>query len=93
MPIQVGVMCEKCGTVYLIAHPDALKRISRNPQSEASGMYTLTCPFPCGTIRSFHKNEMKPYSISDHSRERGFAKKSDYHEQLPVSYRNKPLKA
>ena len=88
MPIQVGVMCENCGTVYLTAHPDSIKRINRNVgSSKAPGMYTLACL--CGTIRSFHKTEMKAYSVSKSDCERGAAKRGDYREQPPISYRNK----
>ena len=59
-------MCEKCGTVYLIAHPDSIRRISRNAGSRrVPGMYTLACPLPCGATRSFHKSEMKAYSVSE----------------------------
>jgi len=50
-------------------------------------MYTLACL--CGTVRSFHKTEMKAYSVSNSDCERGAAKKGDYREQPPISYRNK----
>jgi hypothetical protein len=91
MLIQVGIMCERCGTVYFISHPDAtLKCIKRTPSSIVSGEYTLNCLPPCGAVRTFHKNDSKAYSVSTSCLDQGLARKGSYQEQasIPSLYRS-----
>lgn len=74
MPISMGIICEKCGIVYLIT-----TRASCLPRTADPGMFSLNCS--CGATRSFHKNDLKPYSVSTDVLARGFAKGGEYSVQ------------
>jgi hypothetical protein len=73
MPIQIGIMCERCGRVYVVA---TSKRIRRDKRLGAD--YRLTCESPCGAIRYFTKNELQPYVVSAYVVKRGFAERNEY---------------
>jgi len=62
MPISMGIICEKCGIVYLITTRASNQHISCLPRTAGPGMFSLKCS--CGATRSFHKNDLKPYSVS-----------------------------
>ena len=76
MPISMGIMCEKCGTVYLIG-AKASNRFGCLPRSMGPGIFTLTCT-TCGPTRSFHKNDLKPYTISAARLWEGYAQRGEY---------------
>ena len=76
MSISMGIICEKCGIVYLITTA-ANNHIDCLPRSAGPGMFTLTCT-ACGTTRSFHKNDLKPYTVSAHGYGRGYAERGEY---------------
>jgi len=73
MPIHVGIQCESCGRVYFVANTD---RIEFQP----SEFYQLTCTSPCNAVRTFLASDMKPYSVSTYSYQRGYAGAGEYQE-------------
>jgi hypothetical protein len=75
MPIAMGINCEKCGIVYLIttATNDFIEYVPR----AGFDVFALRCR-RCGTTRSFHKNDLKPYSVSTHDYARGYAERGEY---------------
>jgi uncharacterized OB-fold protein len=76
MPISVGIVCEKCGTVYVVSKAAGVQ-IECMPCSARTGMFTLRCT-ACGRIRSFHKNDLKPYTLSTRNATLGHAKPGEY---------------
>jgi hypothetical protein len=73
MPIHMGVMCDKCGTVHFIASSSGIQ-VSRT----AKGMYRLNCTPPCSEVRDFRKESMRPYRVSDDVFGRGYAEEGEY---------------
>jgi hypothetical protein len=78
MPIAMGIMCAKCGIVYLITatKSDFIDYLPR----EGFDLFVLKC-CRCGTTRSFQKTDLKPYSVSAHDHARGYAERSKYSVQ------------
>jgi hypothetical protein len=74
MPISMGIICEKCGIVYLV-NAGANRHIKRLPRNAGPGMFTLSCS--CEATRPFHKNDLRPYSVSTQVLERGHARSSE----------------
>ena len=83
MPISMGIICEKCGIVYLITAQANNQHISCLPRTAGPGMFNLKCS--CGATRSFHKNGLKPYSVSTAVHARGYAEGGEYSTQQDVS--------
>ena len=75
MPISMGILCEKCGIVYLMA-ATAHHFIDNLPRA-GSDMFTLTCT-GCGTKRSFQQNDLMPCSVSPHGHARAYAERGEY---------------
>ena len=77
MPVHVGIACNKCQKVYFMAtdndriEPDHLAGLN---------MFRLTCPPPCRAVRFFHNGDMRPYSVSTYSFERGYANWGEYRD-------------
>jgi hypothetical protein len=72
-------MCEKCEKVYFPAGTET-DRIEFNPSPATFGLYRLTCASPCNGVRLFRKYDMRPYSVSTYSYERGYACRDEYEE-------------
>jgi len=53
MPISMGIICEKCGIVYLITTRASNQHISCLPRTAGPGMFSLKCS--CWATRFFHK--------------------------------------
>lgn len=75
MPISMGIICEKCGIVYLIT-ATSNNRIDFVP-SAGSEMFTLTCA-TCKMKRSFHKSDLTPYVVSPRGYAKGYAERGEY---------------
>jgi len=76
MPISMGTICEKCGTVCLIT-ATANNRIDWLPRGADREMFTVTCT-GCRTKRTFHKNDLQPYAVSAQDYARGYAERGEY---------------
>ncbi len=75
MPISIGIICEKCGIVYLIT-ATSNNRIDF-VASAGSEMFTLTCA-TCKMKRSFHKSDLMPYTVSTRGYAKGYAERGEY---------------
>jgi hypothetical protein len=71
----MGIICEKCSILYLV-NATAKGHITRLPRSAGPGMFTLSCS--CGATRPFHKNDLRPYTVSTPLHTRGYAKGGEY---------------
>lgn len=80
MAIHMGIMCEACGMVHLVAMSPGIE-LSRT----TGGNYQLTCKPSCSVIRYFRKDEMRPYRVSDDVFNRGYAEVGEY-ELVEGSY-------
>ena len=92
MPISMGIMCETCRIVYLINSAGRNHRIEYGSRGATPEAYTLRC-VPCGRSRSFHKPDMKPYSVSALVYARGYAEPGEYNDQSAVSNRTSIFKS
>ena len=74
MPVGIGIVCEKCKTVYFISR----SRISAHLRYDhVRGEFRLACIFPCTAVATFHKANLRPYSVSAEALERGYARIGD----------------
>jgi hypothetical protein len=62
MPICMGVLCERCRTVYFIC---ASRRSPRIHYDRVRGEYKIICASPCNAAAPFYRSMLKPYSVSD----------------------------
>lgn len=87
MPIRVAVMCEKCERIYLLSHPDSVKRIQFTPRSDPQPPYRLTCM--CKVERYFDRAQTFPYRVSEYTCSRGYADRNEYdavpNQKFPVT--------
>jgi hypothetical protein len=77
MPIALGIPCEQCGTVYLVSALVERRHIDSMPRSAGAGMFTLKCG-ACPAVRSFHKNDLRPYVVSAEIYANGYAARGEY---------------
>ena len=70
MPVSMGILCERCRTVYFISR---LRKSARIHYDHARGDFKLTCAPPCKAVSYFHRTLLKPYSASAEAIERGYA--------------------
>ena len=70
MPISMGVLCEKCRTVYFISSSGTSTHLTYN---RARGEFKVICDSPCGAITFFQKGMLKAYAISVERLKRGHA--------------------
>jgi hypothetical protein len=80
MPISMGIACEKCGVVYVVSKAAGVQ-IDYMPCSAGPGMFILACTAR-GRITSFHKSDLKPYTLSTRSAMRGHARPGEYIAQI-----------
>jgi hypothetical protein len=76
MPIRIGVICEKCERLYVIAHPKNAEHIQFNPSSDPHLPYRLKCA--CRAERHFAMRQSLPYRVSESVCSRGYADRHEY---------------
>jgi hypothetical protein len=76
MPISMGIICEKCGILYLIASKANNHHINCLPRIASPGLFTLKSS--CRAVRSFHRGDLTPYSVSTPVYARGYAERGEY---------------
>lgn len=69
--VHMGVMCERCRTVYFIGTAPGIKPM------QSRGMYSLVCRF-CTETREFRKDTIRPYRVSEDVFTSGSAKEGEY---------------
>lgn len=87
MRLRMGIICEKCRIVYLV-NARANKHINRLPRGAGPGMFNLRCS--CGATRPFHKNDLKPYTVSTPVNTRSYEKRRIYCAEHARSPLHKP---
>jgi hypothetical protein len=75
----MGIVCEKCRKLHLIAQLGRLRRIRYHNQR---GEFQLTCP--CSEITYFQKRMLKPYSVADYVLDVGYADSGEYREEVGI---------
>lgn len=65
----MGVLCEKCGTVYFISSSGTSTRIAYN---RARGEFKVVCDPPCNAITFFQKGMLKAYAVTAETLECGY---------------------
>ncbi len=70
MPVSMGILCERCRTVYFISRPGKSPHIRYD---RSRGDFKLICVPPCKAVSYFHKTMLRPYSASAEAIERGYA--------------------
>jgi hypothetical protein len=70
MPVCMGILCERCRTVYFISRSGKFARIH---YERARGEFKLACDPPCKAVSYFHRTMLRPYSVSAETLESGCA--------------------
>ncbi len=78
MPIHMGIMCDACRMVYLVATWRGI-----TPSERARGIFAVTCKPPCPEVKEFRTDAMRPFRVSDDAFGRGYACEGEY-EQIPT---------
>lgn len=68
MPICIGVLCERCGTVYFVSSLGTSTHIAYN---RARGEFKVVCDPPCNAITFLQKGMLKAYAVTAETLERG----------------------
>jgi hypothetical protein len=68
MPICMGVLCERCRTVYFIS---SLGTSTHVAYYRARGEFRVVCDPPCSAITYFQKDALRAYAIALSECERG----------------------
>jgi hypothetical protein len=76
MPVGVGILCEKCETVYFIS---GSRRPAHITYDRIRREFRLACISPRAAVATFHKADLTPYSASAEALELGRAKMGDCH--------------
>jgi hypothetical protein len=76
MPIRIGIVCEKCKRLYLIAHSHNAEHIYFNQRSDPRSPYRLKCA--CRAERDFDLGQTLPYRVSESVCSRGYADQDEY---------------
>jgi hypothetical protein len=73
MPIHMGIMCNACRTVYLVATWCGIV-----PSERDTGLFRLACKPPCPEVKDFRTDVMRPYRVSEDAFGRGYAREGEY---------------
>jgi ribosomal protein L34E len=70
MPVSLGILCERCRTVYFIRPSGKSPHIH---YERKRGEFCFACDPPCHAVTYFHRTMLRPYSVSAEAQERGYA--------------------
>jgi hypothetical protein len=73
MPVHMGIMCELCRTVYLIATWSGI-----TPSDRDKEIFRLACKSPCRELKEFRSDAMRPYRIAENAFSSGYAREGEY---------------
>jgi hypothetical protein len=74
MSVSMGILCERCRTVYLISRSHKPTRVHYD---RMRGEFKLSCDPPCGAVIYFHRTMLRPYFVPTDAVERGYANVSE----------------
>jgi hypothetical protein len=69
MPISMGVLCERCRTVYFISSSKTSAQVTYN---RARGEFKVACGPPCNAVTNFQKDMLKAYAATVETLKRGY---------------------
>jgi hypothetical protein len=69
MPICMGVLCERCRTVYFIGSSKTSAQVNYN---RSRGEFKVVCGPPCNAVTFFQKDMLKAYAVTGELLERGY---------------------
>ncbi|MGH9516636.1 MAG: hypothetical protein ACRD3P_13265 [Terriglobales bacterium] len=69
MPVQFGIMCDRCRMVHLVS-PNA--KSSRIQYDRMRGEFKLVCIPPCTTIMYFSRSMLVSYLVPEDALARGY---------------------
>ena len=82
----MGVMCEVCRTVYLVATWRGVVPSDRDRE-----IFRLVCNPPCPEVKEFRPDSLRPYRISEDAFSKGYAREGEYEAvSAKLSLRDKP---
>jgi hypothetical protein len=70
MPVSMGILCERCRTVYFIRPSGKSHHIHYERKREE---FRFECDPPCRAVTYFHRTMLRPYSVAADVLERGYA--------------------
>lgn len=73
MPIHMGIMCDACRTVYLVATWRGV-----TPSDRDREIFRLLCKPPCPEVKEFRTDSMRPYRIPEEAFSSGYASEGEY---------------
>jgi hypothetical protein len=76
MPISMGILCERCRTVYFISRSGKSANIHYD---RIRGEFRLSCIPPCPAVSYFHRTMLRPYSVAAEGLLRGHADVAECH--------------
>ena len=79
MSVVMGILCERCRTVYFIPCSSKPRHICYDRKR---GEFRLSCGPPCKAVTYFHRSMPKAYSVPTEALDRGYA---DVCECAPIS--------
>jgi len=79
MPVCMGILCERCRTVYFISRSLKSAHIHYD---RTRGDFKLSCIPPCQAVAFFHRTMLRPYSVSAEAIDRGYG---DIRECQPIA--------
>lgn len=72
MPIHMGIMCDMCRTVYVVATWRGI-----TPSERDRGIFTVACKPPCPEVKEFRTDAMLLYRVSEEAFGRGYARQGE----------------
>ena len=82
MPVCMGILCERCRTVYFISR---FRKSAHIHYDRTRGDFKLSCILPCQNVAYFHRTMLRPYSVSVEAIERGYANIGECQPMVRVS--------
>ena len=73
MPIHMGIMCDACRTVYLVATWPGITLSQKD-----KGIFIVACKRPCPEVKEFRGDAMRPYRVSEDAFGKGYAREGEY---------------
>jgi hypothetical protein len=69
MPVQFGIVCDRCRKLHLIYHEGKPARVQYD---RLRGEFRLACVPPCRAIIYFNRGMLTPYIVPAEALDRGY---------------------
>jgi hypothetical protein len=74
MPVQFGIVCDRCRTLHLISRAYKSPRLQYD---RLRGEFKLSCVSPCNAILYFHRGMLVPYVVPTKALSDGYVSVDD----------------